>query len=218
VDYDATPIPGVDDFLQQLFAELLEIIRSSLRQEALDKARARAAGPANPLHTEEEESPFEDVSADRVIRVLLEEFQAVRFETVGPFIQPERRIPHYRTEPERIFQQYLAAALIRVGEQAIARGQADGQWFLFHLTPQRPDGPVPFAIPVSGGTPATVERMARLESELDERGAYIAHLESEISRKNAALTDLETRLRAHEAELRKVRAPRLPWKRPAPRR
>src|SRR5439155_13938036 len=105
----------------------------SLGQEALDKAGA----PGRPRDAEED-SPFEDVSATRLIRVLLEQFKVERYQTICPLIQPEQRIPHYRHGKERIFQHYLCAALVEFGERVIKEDRADGQWFLFQLSPERP--------------------------------------------------------------------------------
>ena len=208
VDDDPTPVPNFGPFSEQLFAEMLEILRAGLREEALAKAQTEPS-TAEP----EEESPFEDVSAERVMQVLLDSFTVLRFNTIAPLIQPERHIPHYRTEPERIFQHYLAAALTRLGERAIARGQADGQWFLFHLTRDRPTQVAPHLqfLRDAANTPTMHEKL--LTGELDERAAYIAQLEAELARKNAALLDLQTRLQHRESELIAARAPRLPWKR-----
>ena len=147
-----------------------------------------------------EESPFEDVSVDRLMRALLDEFHAERFQTVCPFIQPERHIPHYRHESERIFQHYLAAALIKVGERAIEREQADGQWFLFHLTPEQPKR--------EEITPA-MEKVIAEQSVT----AYIKRLEGEIERKNEAMAELETRLRWHDSRTIPVNWEKMPWKR-----
>src|SRR5438876_1011162 len=140
IDRDPTPVPGWEPFQEQLLAEMLDIVRNSLRQEALDKAPDMPPPVGRPQDTQDgvQESPFEDVSAERLMRVLLEEFQAARFETVCPLIMPEKHVPLYRTEKERIFQHYLSAVLIRIGKRAVERGQADGQWFLFHMTPARP--------------------------------------------------------------------------------
>ncbi|HYO50969.1 MAG TPA: methyltransferase domain-containing protein [Chloroflexia bacterium] len=175
VDYDNTPILGFKDFSEQLLGEMAEIIRGSLRQETPDKAYARTEG-AREAPQAEEESPFEDVSALRVMSALLEEFHAERFYTVGPIVQPERHIPHYRGEEERIFQHYLAAMLVRIGEQAIARGQADGQWFLFHLLPSRPG-------------PDQAQTFARYTRQEAEKPAYALHLEAELGRQSAELEE-----------------------------
>lgn len=186
VDYDDTPSPGFKEFSEQLLAEMAEIIRGSLRQETRDKVQPHAEG-ARSAPQAEEESPFEDVSAQRVISALLEEFQAERFYTTGPFVQPERHIPHYRGEEERIFQHYLAAMLVRTGEQAIARGQADGQWFLFHLSPNRPG-------------PGQAQTFARYTGREAEKPAYALHLEAELDRQSA---ELEQRL-AHITNLKAI--------------
>jgi 2-polyprenyl-3-methyl-5-hydroxy-6-metoxy-1,4-benzoquinol methylase len=186
VDYDDTPIPGFKEFSEQLLAEMVDIIRSSLRQETLNKAQAPTEG-AWEAPQAEEESPFEDVSAQRVMSALLEEFHAERFYTIGPFVQPERHIPHYRGEEERIFQHYLAAMLVRIGEQAIARGQADGQWFLFHLSPSPPG-------------PDQAQAFARYLGREAEKPAYALHLEAELDRQSV---ELEARL-AHITNLKAI--------------
>ncbi|HEX9989287.1 MAG TPA: methyltransferase domain-containing protein [Chloroflexia bacterium] len=186
VDYDNTPIPGFKDFSEQLLAEMADIIRGSLRQETLGKDQAHMES-AWKAPQAEEESPFEDVSAQRVMSTLLTEFQAERFYTIGPFVQPERHIPHYRGEEERIFQHYLSAMLVRVGEQAIVRGQADGQWFLFHLSPSRPG-------------PDQAQTFARYTGQEVDKPAYALHLEAELDRQS---TELEQRL-AHITNLKAI--------------
>ncbi len=214
IDHDPTPVPNVGPFLAQLFKEALDILARGLRQEALDKARAESTSQrdaAAPVA----ESPFEDVSAKRVMQRLLEGFHAERFTTVCPFIMPDRHIPTYRSEEERIFQHYLSTALIDSGERAIAHDQADGQWFLFHLTPDRPTSPLaPHLLRALAPTTDTrLDSINHLEGIVTERADYIGHLEAEISRKNAAIGDLEARLRERERELVAARASRLPWKR-----
>jgi 2-polyprenyl-3-methyl-5-hydroxy-6-metoxy-1,4-benzoquinol methylase len=186
VDYDNTPIPGFKEFSEQLLAEMAEIIRGSLRRENLDKVQAHAEEAVKASQTEEE-SPFEDVSAQRVMSSLLAEFHAERFYTIGPFVQPERHIAHYRGEEERIFQHYLAAMLVRIGEQAIARGQADGQWFLFHLSPNRP-------------APGQAQTFARYTGQEAEKPAYALHLEAELDRQSV---ELEERL-SHITNLKAI--------------
>jgi 2-polyprenyl-3-methyl-5-hydroxy-6-metoxy-1,4-benzoquinol methylase len=219
VDYDPTPVPGVEAFFADLFAEMLAILHTGLRQEALDKARSQIGQPLPPPGVGEE-SPFEDVSAEQIIRLLAESFQATHFSTIGPYIMPERHIPHYRTEAERIFQHYLVAGLVVFGEHAIAKDDVDGQWFLFHLTPGRPTHPHPIVqrmIQYPRLEAAQVSQLVaerdRQQGALSERLAYIEHLEGELARKNAALTALEGRLRQQDQELLAARAPRLPWKR-----
>ncbi|MDQ3928832.1 MAG: methyltransferase domain-containing protein, partial [Chloroflexota bacterium] len=195
VDYDIAPIPGFAPFTEQVVGEMLEIIRKGLGRETLEVDRVKAASPRfEPVA--EHISPFEDISAGRLMRALLDHFHAERFETICPFIEPEQHFPPYRSEEERIFQQYLAATLVLAGERAIRRGEADGQWFLFHLTPERPARiqALPLARP--------------LQSEaFKELQAYAAHLEGEIGRKNSAIADLEARLGHLEGEIeRKNRA------------
>jgi SAM-dependent methyltransferase len=240
VDYDVGPIPGFEAFEGQVRSEMLAIIRDGLKQEALDKVYAAAAseGP----RTTEETSPFEDVSAERLMQVLTELFDTKCFRTICPLIMPEQHFPPPRSEPERIFQHYLSATLVEISERAVERAQADGQWFLFHLTPGRPaqNGRPPELLQIEAGQSAeSVEgdlrsqladkevhiqeqlaHIARLQAEiadnntlLEEIRAYAEHVETELARKNTAITGLEERLLRREAELIEARAPRLPWKR-----
>jgi SAM-dependent methyltransferase len=213
VDYDPTPVPGFDSFSSRLFAEMLEIVRTGLRQEALEKARTGASDRQQPEDTVEE-SPFEDVSVEFLLQALTEQFHAERMHTICPFVEADKYIPHYRHEKERIFQHYLASTLIVAGERAIARGQADGQWFLFHLTRERPTEAEQRPTLRATGTGSHLDVFFReLEADPRRKTDYIIHLQDELERKNAALADLEERLRMREAELVALRRPRLPWKR-----
>lgn len=211
VDYDPTPVPDFALFLETLFAELLEVLRQSLRQEALAQVQAQvqAPGPLPAAH----DSPFEDVSADRLMRVLLEQFRATRFTTICPWITPEVHILPYRSERERIFQHYLSALIILAGERAITHKRADGLWFLFDLTPQRPAATDPQPGADLFSDVVTID--GRSFPELDVRAlrTYAQHLEAEVARKNAAITDLEDRLRRAEAEIPRPRKSHLPWRR-----
>jgi 2-polyprenyl-3-methyl-5-hydroxy-6-metoxy-1,4-benzoquinol methylase len=209
VDYDPTPVPGFEQFQGTLFAEMLDILRTSLRAEALQKASA------DPVQSEanEEESPFEDVSAQRLMRVLYESFSTREFKTICPFIQPEARVPKFRSEKERIFQHWLAVLIIQAGDEAIRRGLADGQWFLFHLSPERP---TTVELPKwlrEFGADTPLQIVANLQEDAARKNSYIAILEEELAGKNAAISELETRLKQREAELEEARRPRLPWKR-----
>jgi SAM-dependent methyltransferase len=198
VDYDATPVEGFGPFQAQLLSELLDVLRANLPEGALESLKS--SGGASQTGKDEiaiEESPFEDVSAERLMRVLHEHFTPERFTTICPFIQPETHIPHYRHEKERIFQHYLACGLIEAGEQAIRRDQADGQWFLFNLTPEKP-GRVKL--------PGWLERFGWE----DNLAKTVADLQEDAARKNAYIELVEAR---REAELVKAREPRLPWKR-----
>jgi ubiquinone/menaquinone biosynthesis C-methylase UbiE len=168
VDYDPTPVSGFAPFLDTLLAEMREIV------EGAAVGRGQVAG----LQAKGEiESPFEDVSAERLMHVLLEEFRVREFRTLSPFVQPERHIPHYRHEAERIFQHYLSSALMSVGERAIVHRQADGQWFLFNLSPERPTG--------DGNRemlpeqPATLDQLQMMpDKDADSRQTYVAGLEA----------------------------------------
>jgi 2-polyprenyl-3-methyl-5-hydroxy-6-metoxy-1,4-benzoquinol methylase len=200
VDYDNTPVRGFGPFLNELLAEILAIVRENQAQGTGTNLQTDAQHGAGAG----EESPFEDVSVDNLMSSLLEEFHAERFHTVCPFLEPEKHIPHYRNESERIFQHYLAAALIRIGERAIERGQTDGQWFLFHLTSER--------LRYDEMTPA-MERMIAEQSVT----AYISRLEKEVERKEKAIAELESRVRRYEDRLVTLNLPALlPWKRRKP--
>ncbi len=198
VDKDPRPVANFAIFAAELLGELQAIITTGLQAETLAKARLRSSNGSD-LSIPEEDSPFEDVSADRLIRVLLENFQVTRFQTVVPFIRPEQHIPPPRSESERVFQHYLSLLLESIGDGAINKGLVEGQWFLFHLSPERPS---------LGVAEAILQRY-------DQRSkrSYIEHLEAEISRKNLGIADLEKRLKLREAELIAARRTRLPWKR-----
>jgi hypothetical protein len=124
-----------------------------------------------------------------------------RFTTVCPYIKPETHFPPYRSDEERIFQHYVSAMLVKTGKRAIDEGFTDGQWFLFHATPERAD-------------PAERTRAQERAWRSVSGGAasrYTQSLEGEIERKNAAIAELQERVRRYEAEL--GRSIRLPWKR-----
>jgi 2-polyprenyl-3-methyl-5-hydroxy-6-metoxy-1,4-benzoquinol methylase len=200
VDYDSAPVPGWEPFLQTLCAEMLDIVRASgERATAAEQAQAKPEA-----HAGAEESPFEDVSNERLVHTLLDRFHMSRFTTICPYVMPESRFPHYRSEEERIFQHYLSAMLVKAGAHAIAEGFTEGQWFLFHATPGRPD-------------PTTerprIEERARRSVSGDAASRYTQSLEREIERKNAAIAELQDRVRRHEAELARSVRVRLPWKR-----
>jgi SAM-dependent methyltransferase len=209
VDYDDTEVSGFGPFQEMLLRELLELIGQSLRQEAGDRSH----------DGEENESPFEDVSAQEILPLLLSRFETVEFRTVGPYVTPEKHIPVYRNEAERIFQHYLAAAMLRAGEKVIERDLADGQWFLFHLTPQKPEPGGQTLLASDEKSQKQIRAVNReayityMQAELDQREAIIRSHEAELDRKNEAIATLEERLRQREAELTEARKPRLPWKR-----
>lgn len=207
LDYSTTPVLDFSRFIEDLREELLEVVRNNSQDSSLGSSPASVA-IATASTGEAEESPFEDVSAERLVRVLREEFHAEQFRSICPFVQPERYILHYRSEKERIFQHYLAASLIEFGEHAISEGQADGQWFLFNLTAQRPAGGLSMGMPGAARTPAE-----RYKEIANERREYITHLEAELERKDAALSTLERQVQQYERELVAARKPRLPWKR-----
>ena len=201
VDRDDTPVPGWEAFHETLCAEMLDVVRSGMRAEAVEKVQQEAIAPKRE---DAEESPFEDVSSERLVNTLLDSFRAERFTTLCPLIQPETHFPAYRSEEERIFQHYLAATLVRIGERAIAQGQTDGQWFLFQMTPDRPGG--------DAAMPESIQR-ARKRVSATRASLYTKHLEEEIGRKNAAIIALEERVRRYEEELTRKGRIRLPWKR-----
>lgn len=201
VDYDPTPVPGFDEFSRVLFSEMLDVVR---------RGTENRAGVASG-----EESPFEDVSAQRLLRALYTSFHATTFRTICPFIQPEQHIPHYRHENERIFQHYLAAALVMAGDEAIAQRRADGQWILFEMTPERQEAEMPPWLADFGVDywQRLLDTLEELREDVGRKNDYIARMEAELERKSVAFAELETHLRRTEAELEKARQPRLPWKR-----
>lgn len=233
VDYDVAPLPGFEAFEAQVRNEMLDIIRSGPQQEALGKALTDATPQEAPAA--EEVSPFEDVSAERLMRALIEAFESRHFRTICPLIMPEQHFPPPRSEPERIFQHHLSATLVEISERAVERGQADGQWFLFHFTPERPKQnirvPELLRIKASRSAESVIgdlqtqladrsAHVADLETQvagqnkaLEEMRAYTTLIESELALKDAAITSLLERLLQREAELIEARAPRLPWKR-----
>lgn len=166
VDYDETPVPGFGEFVGTLLAEMLRIVEGPSTGESQSGAHAQVG----------EESPFEDVSAERLMRVLLEEFSVREFRTLCPFVQPERHIPHYRHEAERIFQHYMSSAIMAIGEKAITHKQADGQWFLFNLTAERPTESV--GSEMLPEQPVTLDQLLMMpDKDADSRQTYIAALE-----------------------------------------
>jgi 2-polyprenyl-3-methyl-5-hydroxy-6-metoxy-1,4-benzoquinol methylase len=239
VDYDVKPVPGFESFEALVRDEMLSIIRSGHLHERLDNLDrdSRLPGESNVI-TAEAVSPFEDVSAERVMRTLLETFRARHFRTICPLITPEQYFTAPRSEAERIFQHYLSALLVDFNEQAIKQMRADGQWFLFDLTPEQPDPDdlegnlsrftssvsaesLVYALQRSTGELAekseyiyTLEaQLAALRSVSTISESYTSHIEAELARKNTAISGLEDRVRALEKELVRARAPRLPWKR-----
>jgi hypothetical protein len=234
VDYDTRLISGFEAFQAQVRDELLSILRSDLPQE-------RTARHDGHNSVEEHISPFEDVSAEHVMQVLIDNFEARHFRTICPLITPEQYFGPPRSEPERIFQHYLSALILEFNEQAIRQQRADGQWFLFHLTAERPrsndlaDNLLRLRSSVSRDSIARdleesrralatkTAYVSELEAELatmkkamEESTSYVSHVEAEHARKNDAISDLERRVQQLEMDLSSARAPRLPWKRPAP--
>jgi SAM-dependent methyltransferase len=207
VDYTSPPVPGFDTFAATLFSELLEVVRDTMPAELLATTQSV---PQRPGTEPEEESPFEDVSAERLAEVLIDSFHAERFSTICPFIQSTIEIPHYRSEKERLFQHYLSAMLIEIGEYAISKGEADGQWLLFSMTADRPQGVKPVN-PFAQGD-AKWEAWPDAKLELGKMTRYVEFLEAEIGRKNAALLAAEQYQHRLESELHEARRPRLPWK------
>ncbi|HUP27139.1 MAG TPA: class I SAM-dependent methyltransferase [Chloroflexia bacterium] len=196
VDYDPTLLPGFGPFAEELLHEMLDIFRGKEQSRIQEN---------EPDERADEESPFEDVSAQRLLFSLADRFEARRFHTICPMIEPEIHIPHYRHEKERIFQHYMAAMLVRLGERAINYRQADGQWFFFELTAERPS---PESLKPSISTEDIHTYVANLEAHIDHKNAALSDLEMEMARKNAAIADLEGRL-AEALRPRWFRLPRL---------
>jgi hypothetical protein len=207
IDYDPTPVPGFEPFVRELLAEMAQIVQAGLKLEK--RSSGGKAGQEQPV---QQESPFEDVSAERLMQALLREFRCLTFNTICPWIMPEKHIPRYRSEKERLFQHYLSAMLVDIGQHAIGLGEVDGQWFLFHLSSGMPDRQVQLeAAPAHHAE--DVDDEVHLADHIEHLRAYIGQLESEIGRKNDAIADLEEQVRRREAELVEARKPRLPWKR-----
>jgi SAM-dependent methyltransferase len=215
IDYDATPVSGFAQFLEILLPEMVEIIDGSSKGRSSEVAVQAGV---------QEESPFEDVSAERLMRVLLQEFTAREFRTVSPFVEPARHIPHYRDEGERIFQHYLATALIAAGESAIRHEQADGQWFLFNLAPNRPVDdsqlkmlppenvdpiePYIFALEtISESERAALQEHNRIQQlTIHEHSRHIAHQRAVIEEQLAYTSHLEGEYARKEAAVRELEA------------
>jgi ubiquinone/menaquinone biosynthesis C-methylase UbiE len=137
VDYGVKAIDSFERLEDGVMRDMLTIIRREDAGKEEDRSSADSApgtGHRAPTHT----SPFEDISAERLIGTLLESFTSVRFATICPLVMPEQYFYPARCESERVFLHYLSASLVLLNEDAIQTGAADGQWFLFHLTPERP--------------------------------------------------------------------------------
>ena len=187
VDYGVRPIAGCPEFLEQVRTEMLETIRGELSLDAVTPLRS-----LDFVDTEQgAASPFEDVSAGRLMAVLLGTFHADRFETVCPIVLERDLIPEPRTPQERLFQHYVSALLIGMGETAIARRQAVGQWFVFNLTAGRPAaGQAEDVLRVPPDAAQTHIRnltalVAQLRADLDARQTHVNNLEATIARLKA---------------------------------
>lgn len=229
-----TPVPGFETFEQQFRQELLDILEESLGQDIVRQSQP-GREVDNPASVSEDTSPFEDVSSERLMSQLTEQFSVNRFETICPLIMPEQYFPQPKTEQERILQHYLSSALIRICDKAVELEQADGQWFFFEVTnssvppeaPSRQIERIRNSRSADSIAHATDLRFAEslLRSDwlggqldianrnLEEQRAYISHLETEMDRKNIALRDTAHYANRLEQELRQAREPRLPWKR-----
>src|SRR5206468_2716560 len=98
VDYDMAPIPDFQIFEATVRGEMLEIIRSNSPKEGLEKANGGSMREEGS--SAEEASPFEDVSAERLMQTLLEMFTAQHFRTICPLIMPEQHFSPPRSETE----------------------------------------------------------------------------------------------------------------------
>jgi SAM-dependent methyltransferase len=251
VDYDVRPVEGFEAFEDQVREEILSIIRRRPGQESIEDSNGGGAGQveddtvplaASHAGAEEHISPFEDVSAEQVMRLLIDNFGVQQFRTICPLIRPDQYFAAPRSEPERIFQHYLSVLLVNLNERAIAEQRADGQWFLFHLTlDQTRTGDLPGSLShvrSSSSVESIIRALEESKSELAAREAriaaleaalahmhnaagdstaYVSHVEAELARKDEAIGALESRVRELEKDLTKARAPRLPWKRSSPR-
>lgn len=219
VDYDTTPLPRFRPFLDMVLSEMLEVVRSSAERGATENASSAHTGSSaeeGRKHSNQEgESPFEDVSAERVKKVLLEQFHANHFKTISPFFTSDLQVPSARSEAERLFQHYLSAMMIDFGERSIERGAADGQWFVFELAPEPPASPRQADDILrrnEDARQAHINNLERVASLQLEDQAYIKTLEAELARKNIALAEMEARMLQREAETIVLPRPRLPWK------
>ena len=183
VDYDVRPIEGCAAFLEQARVEMLETIRSERPLEPMMPLRTLESIDADPG----DPSPFEDVSAERLMPVLLDTFHAERFETVCPIVVERDLIPEPRSPRERVFQHYVSALLIGMGEGVIARKQAAGQWFVFNLTAEQPAAGQAEAVlrmPVDA-TQTHIRNLtalvAQLRAELDARQTHVNNLDATIA-------------------------------------
>jgi SAM-dependent methyltransferase len=242
----APTLPNSGPFLEQVRREMLDVIRSSLvtlhEQSHSGQAQVQIPGADQSTldntglldrltsrtlpgtgNTEHEVSPFEDVSADRVMRVMLEMFEVEDFHTICPFIAPERFIPGYdaevlkhRSVEELTFQHYLASILIKIGERAIASSRADGQWFLFHVKPGRPTQNDLFArlaeiresksaIATSRGAFAEAQ-LAELHRQLDETTDELGRIASLADSYHASLQERDRYIAHLEAEVSRKNA------------
>jgi SAM-dependent methyltransferase len=184
IDRPVAPIPGCDEFLERVRREMLQIVSPSVDLDDLPPLKA-----LDFVDTEQGTiSPFEDVSAARLTSVLLERFKARRFDTVCPVVLDRALIPEPRSPQERVFQHYMSALLIELGEQAIQRGQAVGQWFVFELTAEAPDpdqlrqylqvAPDPTETHIKNLS----DLIERLRSDLDARQVHVRNLETLLQR------------------------------------
>jgi SAM-dependent methyltransferase len=187
VDYDVRPIEECAAFLEQVRGEMLETIRSERPLETTTPARTLELIDAD----QGDPSPFEDVCAERLMPVLLDTFHADRFETVCPIVWERDLIPEPRSPQERVFQHYVSALLIGMGEGVIARKQAVGQWFVFNLTADPPAAGQAEAL--LGMPPDDTQThirnltalVAHLRTGLDERQIHVNNLEATIAQLKA---------------------------------
>ena len=76
VDYDPTPVPGFEPFVKTFLSQMIEVVEGSVVGRPVNNAEPG------------DEFPFEDVSAERVMLVLLEEFEAREFGRSAPSSSP----------------------------------------------------------------------------------------------------------------------------------
>lgn len=188
VDDGIRPVPGADAFFDQVRREMLDVIRTQFEIDPLTPSTLDFIDT-----NEKEASPFEDVSAARLMRALLESFQAKRFETICPIVMKRRIISEPRSPQERLFQHYMCALLIAMGERAIARHQTDGQWFVFALRPAQPE-------------PGQADRLLRREPDASQ--AHITNLTDLVEQLRRQLDLRQTHVSNLEAIIAELKRPR----------
>ena len=187
VDDNVRPIAGSEAFFERVRTEMLDVLRPHAPLDQLTPSTLDFVDTG-----QSETSPFEDVSAGRLMRSLLDTFSASRFETVCPILLHRDLMPEPRSPGERVFQHYVCALLVSLGERAIARGETDGQWFLFDLSPAAPPDHQADRLLHRDPDPAEshirnlTDLVERLRHDLDLRQTHVENLEAIIAARRTA--------------------------------